>query len=87
MHSHLSWIAQLVRALARKAKGPGSSPSAEQTFSLKFLQLATDGFDLKIKFSLLIFFLRLCSENKIYEIDRAYISLTLSLSLSLCVCV
>ena len=23
---YMSWIAQLVRALARKAKGPGSSP-------------------------------------------------------------
>ena len=26
MDRYMAWIAQLVRALARKAKGPGSSP-------------------------------------------------------------
>ena len=31
---YLSWIAQLVRALARKAKGPGSSPGPGYNFSL-----------------------------------------------------
>ena len=29
MDPYLSWIAQLVRALARKANGPGSSPGPE----------------------------------------------------------
>ena len=28
----MSWIAQLVRALARKAKGPGSNPGPRQNF-------------------------------------------------------
>ena len=31
---YMSWIAQLVRALARRAKGPGSSPGPGRNFSL-----------------------------------------------------
>ena len=32
---YMSWIAQLVRALTRKAKGPGLSPSTGENFSPK----------------------------------------------------
>ena len=37
---YLSWIAQLVRALAQKAKGPDSSSGPGYNFSLSVLQLA-----------------------------------------------
>ena len=33
----MSWIAQFVRALARKSKGPGSNPGPGQNFSLQIL--------------------------------------------------
>ena len=37
MHQYSSWISQLVRALARKSKGPGSSPGPRYNFSLSIL--------------------------------------------------
>ena len=40
VYRYLSWIAQLVRELARKAKCPGSSPGSGQNVSLKILKLA-----------------------------------------------
>ena len=40
LDQYMSWIAQLVRPLACKAKGPGSSASPGYNFSLPILHLA-----------------------------------------------
>ena len=40
MERYMSWRAQLVRALARKTEGPGSSPGPRWNFSFQILNLA-----------------------------------------------